>query len=310
MFQIFYKPDENLRQLRSIQPGAWVNVTSPSGAEVEAISKLLNIPIGMLTDPLDEEERPRVEVEDDYLLILLRVPYFAGESEVPFRVTPLGIIYGKDFVVTVSSRTPAIIQDFVQGRVKNFVTTNRERFIFQIFYRAALLFLNYLKEINQRSQQIERELQNAINNKALISLQLLEKSLVYFTTSLKSNEIMIGRLSNIRQFKVSEDDEDLFADVSVEYRQALEMANIYSNILTGMTNTFASIISNNLNMVMRMLTSVTVILMVPTLITSMYGMNVKLPLAEQPYAFAVIATVAILLTLLAIVLLKRRRSER
>ena len=307
MFQIFYKPDENLRQLRNIQPGAWVNVTAPSGAEVEAISKLLNIPLSMLTDPLDEDERPRIEVEDDYLLILLRVPYFAGEEEVPFRVVPLGIIYGKDFVVTVGARNPAIIQDFIQGRVKNFVTTNRERFVFQIFYRAALLFLNYLKEINARSQQIERELQNAISNRELISLQLLEKSLVYFTTSLKANEIMIGRLANIKQFRVSEEDEDLFADVSVEYRQALEMSNVYSNILNGMTNTFASIISNNLNLVMRLLTSITVILMIPTLLTSMYGMNVRLPFEGDPNAFWMIMGAALLLSVVSfIVMLKRK----
>ena len=118
MFQIFYKDDDNLRQLRNIQPGAWVNITAPSGAELEAISKLLDIPLSMLTDPLDEDERSRVEIEDDYLLILLRVPYFAGEEEVPFKTVPLGIIYGKNFIVTVGSRNPAIIQDFIQGRVK------------------------------------------------------------------------------------------------------------------------------------------------------------------------------------------------
>ena len=307
MFQIFYKDDDNLRQLRNIQPGAWVNITAPSGAELEAISKLLDIPLSMLTDPLDEDERSRVEIEDDYLLILLRVPYFAGEEEVPFKTVPLGIIYGKNFIVTVGSRNPAIIQDFIQGRVKNFVTTNRERFIFQIFYRAALLFLNYLKEINMRSQQIERELQGSVCNTELIRLQLLGKSLVYFTTSLKANEIMIGRLANIKQFKVSEDDEDLFADVAIEYRQALEMANVYNNILTGMSNTFASIISNNLNLIMRILTSITIVLMLPTLLTSLYGMNVKLPFADNPNAFFIVMGIGVFVSLLAIIVMIKRR---
>lgn len=307
MFQIFYKDDDNLRQLRNIQPGAWVNITSPSGAELEAISKLLDIPLSMLTDPLDEDERSRVEIEDDYLLILLRVPYFAGEEEVPFKTVPLGIIYGKNFIVTVGSRNPAIIQDFIQGRVKNFVTTNRERFIFQIFYRAALLFLNYLKEINMRSQQIEKELQDSVCNTELIRLQLLGKSLVYFTTSLKANEIMIGRLANIKQFKVSEEDEDLFADVAIEYRQALEMANVYNNILTGMSNTFASIISNNLNLIMRILTSITIVLMLPTLLTSLYGMNVQLPFANNPHAFFIVMGIGIFLALAAIIIMIKRR---
>lgn len=307
MFQIFYKDDDNLRQLRNIQPGAWVNITSPSGAELEAISKLLDIPLSMLTDPLDEDERSRVEIEDDYLLILLRVPYFAGEEEVPFKTVPLGIIYGKNFIVTVGSRNPAIIQDFIQGRVKNFVTTNRERFIFQIFYRAALLFLNYLKEINMRSQQIEKELQDSVCNTELIRLQLLGKSLVYFTTSLKANEIMIGRLANIKQFKVSEEDEDLFADVAIEYRQALEMANVYNNILTGMSNTFASIISNNLNLIMRILTSITIVLMLPTLLTSLYGMNVQLPFANNPHAFFIVMGIGVFLALAAIIIMIKRR---
>ena len=191
--------------------------------------------------------------------------------------------------------------------MKNFVTTNRERFIFQIFYRAALLFLNYLKEINLRSQQIEQELQSAVSNTELIRLQLLEKSLVYFTTSLRSDEIMIGRLANIRQFKVSEDDEDLFADVSVEYRQALEMANVYSNILNGMMNTFASIISNNLNSVMRILTSLTVILMLPTLLTSMYGMNVSLPMKDHPYAFYIIMGASLIIAVGAIAIMIKKR---
>ena len=307
MFQIFYKDDDNLRQLRNIQPGAWVNITSPSGAELEAISKLLDIPLSMLTDPLDEDERSRVEIEDDYLLILLRVPYFAGEEEVPFKTVPLGIIYGKNFIVTVGSRNPAIIQDFIQGRVKNFVTTNRERFIFQIFYRAALLFLNYLKEINMRSQQIEKELQDSVCNTELIRLQLLGKSLVYFTTSLKANEIMIGRLANIKQFKVSEEDEDLFADVAIEYRQASEMANVYNNILTGMSNTFASIISNNLNLIMRILTSITIVLMLPTLLTSLYGMNVQLPFANNPHAFFIVMGIGVFLALAAIIIMIKRR---
>ena len=150
-------------------------------------------------------------------------------------------------------------------------------------------------------------MQHAVSNTELIRLQLLEKSLVYFTTSLRSDEIMIGRLANIKQFKVSEDDEDLFADVSVEYRQALEMANVYSNILNGMMNTFASIISNNLNLVMRILTSLTVILMLPTLLTSMYGMNVDLPMQKHPYAFFIVMGASMVLAIFAITIMIKKR---
>jgi len=297
MIQMFHKASYNLREISELEPGCWINITAPTPAEVDDISRRLNIPQTMLTDPLDEDERARIETEDDTLLILLRVPYFTSETDVPFRTVPLGIIYAGGYVITVSSRRATIMNDFSNGLVRNFVTVNRERFIFQILNRAALLYLNYLKEINIRTENIERELQNAVSNHKLIAMQLLGKSLVYFTTSLKANEIMIGRLSNLKLFKVSEDDEEMFADVTVEYRQALEMATVYNNILNGAMDAFASIISNNLNVVMRILTYISVILMVPTLITSMYGMNVPLPFQESPYGFYIVMGCTIMLSL-------------
>ncbi|MEA4861833.1 MAG: magnesium transporter CorA family protein [Victivallaceae bacterium] len=297
MIQMFHKASYNLREISELEPGCWINITAPTPAEVDDISRRLNIPQTMLTDPLDEDERARIETEDDTLLILLRVPYFTSEADVPFRTAPLGIIYTGNYVITVSSRRATIMNDFSNGLVRNFVTINRERFIFQILNRAALLYLNYLKEINIRTENIERELQNAVSNHKLINMQLLGKSLVYFTTSLKANEIMIGRLSNLKLFKVSEDDEEMFADVAVEYRQALEMATVYNNILNGTMDAFASIISNNLNVVMRILTYISVILMVPTLITSMYGMNVPLPFQESRYGFYIVMGSTLLLSL-------------
>ena len=281
MIQMFHKASYNLREISELEPGCWINIVAPTPAEVEDISRRLNIPQTMITDPLDKDERARIEIEDDTLLILLRVPYFTSDSDVPFNTAPLGIIYTGNLVITVANRNATIMNDFANGLVRNFVTVNRERFIFQILNRAALLYLNYLKEINIRTEHAERELQSAVSNHQLINMQLLGKSLVYFTTSLKADEIMIGRLSNNKLFKVAEDDEEMFADVIVEYRQALEMATVYNNILAGTMDAFASIISNNLNVVMRTLTYISVILMVPTLITSMYGMNTKLPFADE-----------------------------
>jgi len=300
MIQMFHKASYNLREIGELEPGCWINITAPTPAEVDDISRRLNVPQTMLTDPLDEDERARIEVEDDTLLILLRVPYFTSDADVPFRIVPLGIIYAKDYVITVASRQATIMNDFANGLVRNFVTVNRERFIFQILNRAALLYLNYLKEINIRTENIERELQHAVSNHKLINLQLLGKSLVYFTTSLKANEIMIGRLSNLKMFKVSEEEEEMFADVIVEYRQALEMATVYNNILNGTMDAFASIISNNLNVVMRTLTYISVILMVPTLITSMYGMNFAnggLPLYNNKYGFYIVMGTTVVVSL-------------
>ncbi|MDD4817077.1 MAG: magnesium transporter CorA family protein [Victivallaceae bacterium] len=308
MIQMFHKASYNLREVSDREPGCWINISAPTPAEVDDISRRLNIPPTMLTDPLDEDERARIEVEDDTLLILLRVPYFTSDADVPFRVVPLGIIYSGDFVITVSSRHATIMNDFSNGLVRNFITVNRERFIFQILNRAALLYLNYLKEINIRTENIERELQTAVSNHKLINMQLLGKSLVYFTTSLKANEIMIGRLSNLKMFKVSDDDEEMFADVIVEYRQALEMATVYNNILNGTMDAFASIISNNLNVVMRTLTYISIILMVPTLITSMYGMNIAwLPFAQNPYGLYIIMGASVVVSLLVWFSLRKRK---
>lgn len=307
MIQMFHKASYNLREISELEDGCWINITAPTPAEVDDISRRLNIPQAMLTDPLDEDERARIEIEDDALLILLRVPYFTSDADVPFRTAPLGIIYSGNYVITVANRHATIMNDFSNGLVRNFVTVNRERFILQILNRAALLYLNYLKEINIRTENIERELQNAVSNHKLINMQLLGKSLVYFTTSLKANEIMIGRLSNMRQFKSTEEDEELFTDVIVEYRQALEMATIYNNILNGTMDAFASIISNNLNVVMRTLTYISVILMVPTLITSMYGMNIKLPFSEGHYSFYTIMGAAVLISILVWVAIRRNK---
>ncbi len=307
MIQMFHKASYNLREIAELENGCWINITAPTPAEVDDISRRLNIPQTMLTDPLDEDERARIEIEDDTLLILLRVPYFTSDADVPFRTAPLGIIYTGNYVITVASRNATIMNDFSNGLVRNFVTSNRERFVFQILNRAALLYLNYLKEINIRTENIERELQNAVSNHKLINMQLLGKSLVYFTTSLKANEIMIGRLSNIKQFKVSVDDEEMFTDVIVEYRQALEMATIYNNILNGTMDAFASIISNNLNVVMRTLTYISVVLMVPTLITSMYGMNVSLPFGENRYGFYIVMGAAVVISMLVWAAIRRRR---
>ena len=291
MIQMFHKASYNLREIAELEPGCWINITTPTPAEVEDISRRLNIPQSMLTDPLDKDERARIEIEDDTLLILLRVPYFTSDADVPFNTAPLGIIYSGDFVITVASRHANIMNDFANGLVRNFISVNRERFIFQILNRAALLYLNYLKEINIRTENIERELQTAVSNH----------------NSLKANEIMIGRLSTIKQFKVAEDDEELFADVIVEYRQALEMATVYNNILNGTMDAFASIISNNLNVVMRTLTYISVLLMVPTLITSIYGMNVRLPFAESKYGFPIVMGGAIVVSVIVWLYMWRKK---
>jgi magnesium transporter len=173
MIQIFKKTPEELKQVHDYNPGTWINISAPATSEIEEVSRELGIPIGLLSDPLDIDERARIEIEDDFLLILIRVPIYDEEAEVPYRAIPLGIIYSGTHVITVASRRLDVLQDFIQGKVKNFNFDSRERFIFQIFFRVAVNFLNFLKEINNRSNAIETKLHRAVNNKQLISLLLL-----------------------------------------------------------------------------------------------------------------------------------------
>jgi magnesium transporter len=309
VIEIFCKSGDKIKKIHNCQKGCWINITAPAAGEIEDICSKLKILPNHISDPLDIDERARIDVEDDYMLVIIRVPYYDPNEEVSYRTLPLGIIYSGDYVITVASRKLELIQDFFYGKVKNFDCGNKERFILLILYRAALMYLNFLKEINGRSSLIEKRLHMAINNKELLNLLLLEKSLVYFTTSLKADEIMISRLSTTKRFKSSEDEAELFADVIIEYRQALEMSNIYSNILTGMMNAFASVISNNLNAVMRTLTSITILLMIPNLVAGFYGMNVKLPFQESPYAFLITLTISFILAIIAVLFLLRRRGN-
>jgi len=288
MIQIIKKTGDTVVELANYEEGSWVNVISPTNNEKNEIAEDLNIPVGFLSDPLDPEERSRVEFDEDMTLILVRVPYHVENSEVPFQTIPVGIILKPNYIITVASRNVEVLGEFVSGSVKNFNTSNKERFVLQFLFRVALSFLKCLREINNMTNVNERELHKSHKNKELVNLLHLEKSLVYFTTSLRTNELMIGRLAGARQFCLSEDDKEFMEDVVIEYRQALEMANIYSNILSGLMDAYASVISNNVNQVMKVLTSITILLMIPTLATSTYGMNIKLPFQEHPQAFLIV----------------------
>ncbi len=276
----------------------WINVSKPSPDELDKLSKDLSIPLDFLTDPLDVDERARIETEDNIILIVARVPnYDPNNSEVPYTTLPVGIILINDLIITVCSEDINEILILNNGRTKNLYTQNSRRFILHIFNRTALSFLKYLKEINKKTGETEAHLHKSLKNEELIKLLNIEKSLVFFTTSLKSNELMMERLQKIEILKMDSDDKDLLEDVLIDNKQAIEMANIYSNILSGMMDAFASVISNNLNVVMKLLTSFTIILMIPTLIASIYGMNVELPFQRSAHAFMI--TMGISLTLSA-----------
>lgn len=308
MIKIYTIINKKLQEIDSYKKDSWVNITSPTKEELEKISQELQIPLDFLTDPTDIDERARIETEKKIILTVLRIPRFEGNDvEIPFATLPLGIIFLNDHLITICLKENNIINDFIKGKVKNFSIINRTKFLLQVLLKTSMLYLNYLKEINRRTSTIERELHKAMKNEELIKLLDIEKSLVSFTSSLKSNELMMERLQTGKIIKINPEDEDFLEDTIIDNRQAIEMANIYSNILSGMMDAFASVISNNLNVVLKFLTSITIILMIPTLIASVYGMNVELPFQDSPQAFGITMVISLVFSIIGIFIFMKRK---
>jgi magnesium transporter len=292
-------------------PGCWIDLVNPDLEDLEALAARHTIPLEFLTAALDPDERARFETEDDASLVLLRIPVLnqTENSDIPYLTRPLAIVLKGDLLITVCLLENPIIDDFTDGRVRNFNPENRLLFVLQVFFRASIRYLRYLRDINTRTTNLERELQRSQKNSDLIRLLNFEKSLVFFTTSLRSNQLMMERFHRTRFFKdaATEDDRELLEDIVIDNQQAIEMANIYTNILTGLMDTFATVISNNLNQVMKTLTKITIILMLPTLLASLYGMNVELPFQAEAGAFTVIALTCLALIMGGWVALSNKR---
>lgn len=300
--RIFKTIEGAIHQIQEPQEDCWIAMTNPTATEIFEMSERFGIEVDDLRAPLDEEERSRIEVEDNYTLILVDVPMIEERNDKDWYGTiPLGIIVTKKMIFTVCLEDTQVLTRFMEGRVRNFFTYMKTRFILQILYRNATMYLHYLRIIDKKSEEVEEKLQESTKNKELIELLELEKSLVYFTTSLRSNEIVLEKLLKVERIKQYPDDTDLLEDVIIENKQAIEMANVYSGILSGMTDAFASIVSNNLNIVMKFLATVTIVMSIPTMIFSAYGMNVNLkgmPFAAHPEGFAIVIVLSLLLSLI------------
>ena len=291
-----------------LEDDIWINVIDPRVEEIKALSQKLGLPVDFFTAPLDVNERPRIEVEENSILIIIRTAHCSMEDELPrYSTIPLGIIVASKFVITVCSLSNEVIEPFVSGKVRGWSTAKRNRFVLQIFSLAARIYLTYLGRINHETSVVEERLHESMRNKEIIELLHFEKSLVYFTTSLTANELVMERLQKLEIFKMYPDDKDLLEDVIIENKQAIEMANIHSNILSGMMDAFASVISNNLNIVMKFLTSITIILMLPTLVASIYGMNIKLPMQKSPHAFVFLMVFSLVLSVLSVIIFAKRK---
>lgn len=310
MLRKFLTTDSGVLQIDGYDNGCWIALTNPTAEELREVAEQCKVALDDLRAPLDEEERSRIEVEDDYTLILVDIPIIEERNDKDWYGTiPLAIIVCESSIITVCLEETPVLTAFMDGRVRNFYSYMKTRFIFQILYRNATLYLNYLRIIDRRSDSIEQKLHEATRNRELIELLELEKSLVFFTTSLKSNEIVLEKLLKSNAIKKYPEDEDLIEDVIVENKQAIEMASIYSGILNGTMDTFASVISNNQNSVMKFLATITIVLSIPTMIASFYGMNVNsagMPFANSPWGFPIVIGISIIISMIMVLVFRKK----
>lgn len=290
--------------------GAWINMTAPTDDEIKKVCSKLKISEDFLKYPLDSEEKARIDIDEEEktVLFIVDVPVIEKQDkEKVYSTMPLGMLVVRDdFFVTISLKQNKVIADL--EKLKDVCTYKKSRLILQIFYKNAELYLNNLKKINKETEVAESVLKSSLKNKELLKMLSLEKSLVYFTTSLKANEIVMEKTLRGKIIKLYDEDEDILEDAIIENKQAIEMSKIYSDILNGTMDAYASIISNNLNGVMKFLTSITIILAIPTMIASYWGMNVDVPMqfSHSPWAFYVVVAISIILGLIAMIWLKKK----
>lgn len=321
MMKIFQTIDDALVTiLDPTEKGIWISLINPTDDELTRLSAETNLVPDLLRAALDDEERSRIELDEGQLLILINIPVSEQTaSGLYYDTIPLGIIVAEHCVVTVCLRDNYILKEFELSRSKSFYTFKKTRFVLQLLFKTATYYLRFLKQIDKKTTEIENQLHRSMKNEELIKLLNLEKSLVYFTTSLRANEIVMEKLLKSHLVKSDPDseitsqilkmypeDEELLEDVITENKQAIDMSETHSNILSGMMDAFASVISNNLNIVMKFLTSVTIVLALPTMVASFYGMNVHLPFERSPYAFAMIIGISFLFSVIGVILLRRK----
>jgi len=291
-----------------IAHGNWVQMVAPTQEEVDSIKRELGILPEFLRYPLDEEETSRVERDEGQLLIIIKIPDARHEGDlVRYETIPLGIIMTEQRVITVCIKDTPVLEGMTDAKGATRLLQDHVRFVFSLFLRTASAYLRHLRLIDRLTFEYEQELHRSVRNKELIKLLNLEKSLVYFNTSLRANDLVMARLQSGRYLPVSEDNQDLLEDAQIENQQAIEMAKIFSDILSGMMDAYASVISNNLNIVVKFLTAVTIVLMLPNLVASIYGMNIDLPFQGSPHAFALIMGVSFLLSGLVVYIFIKKK---
>ena len=308
VLEIFAKEDGKFIRTENIELGSWINMHDPTGAEIDLVSSVLGVERDIITTVLDEEERAHIEDYGDVKLIVVDIPEACPPEDVsPYNTFPLGIILAKDKLLTVSLKALPVLKPFLEGKVKNFSINKRMRFILQILLYNSSLYLQNLRSLNKMSGEIEKQMRISMRNHELFEMLRIEKSLVYFSTSLKANDIVLEKLLKMDILQKYTEDDELLEDVLIENKQAIEMCSIYREVMGVIMDTFASMISNNLNIVMKVLTSVTLVMSVITMISGLWGMNVPVPFQEHPYGFLIMGLGSLVLSIISAFFLWKKK---
>jgi len=297
-----------LLPLQTYIKGSVINVTSPTHEELNNLRNTFKIDEDFLNDIMDIDERSRMEVDEGKLYLIYRVPYYNKDNGLPYATMPLGVMLSDEALIVVGSQQNDVLGEVFSKNLKKQVDyENKIEFLFHIIDYSTITYLKFLKQINTETNAIEQALEKSTKNEELHKLLEMEKCLVYFNTSLRSNEILIGKLRNSKYFKKNEVDEELVEDVIIEIKQAIEMTHVYSDINSGMMDAFASVISNNLNIVMKRLTIITIALAIPTMVASFFGMNIKNFISDSNIAFAAVIIGSFGLAGLGVYLMQRNK---
>ena len=311
MVEIYRTDQQVLSTLDDIQEGCWINMVDPTNKEIEQIAKRFEIEPEDIASALDEEESSRISLEDGYTVILVDIPTPEVRHEKKMYTTiPLGILIKQNAIITICKEDTPVLQYFIRNKVREFSTKKKMRFIYQLLLRSAALYQAYLRGIDKKRIEIEERIDGDTQDVDIIELHELESTLVYFATSLRSNSIVLERLRRYKRLEQYPEDMELLEDVMVEYQQAIEMTAIYRDIIDGTRELLSSVVDNRLNNVMKYLTSITIVMAIPTIISGIYGMNVSgigMPLASSPYGFGIICVLILLICVAALWILKRKK---
>ena len=291
--------------------GCWIKLTDPTLEECGAISEKFDIDIADIRAALDDEESSRMSLEDDYTLILVDIPTAeVRNNRHTYTTIPLGILVREDVIITVCSEETAVLRTFIDQRVREFSTKKQMRFTYQILYNACMVYQSLLRTIDRKRTEIEERIDQDTEDVDLVDLHELESNLVYFATSLRANGVVLDRLTRYSRLKLYEEDQELLEDVIIENRQAIEMTQIYRDIINGTRELLSTVINNRLNNAMKYLAAITIVMSIPTIISGLYGMNVEgrwMPLSSAPHGFGIICLITLLICIVALIILHKRK---